>query len=235
MNTVAYIHSYPGAASTLAMLWPGFKLLGLPLIGVDCEDEPTVWPEPIPVIAVGINAYATEDPHNLPCRLVLTLKHFLSTEYEQCVVVEYDTLIVKPFPGYPPGFVAHRAGGKHPQSEASQFFHTPWIFDRAAAATCVLVGAEIIADGTLLRGGRGVHASPDMFLGLIVDRCGLPWTESGTFSRNTIDSPEHVDAAREAIARGTWMLHGIKNRAQLESVNPDLGVRSSGEQHWRAV
>ncbi len=219
MMTVCFIHSYPGAASTLALLWSGFKKLGLPLIGVDCVGDPCIWPEPIETIEAGINAYATQDAYNLPARLILTLKHFLTTDYERCLVVEYDSLILKPMPDYPPGFVAHRAGGKHPGSEATQFFHTPWIFDRPAAKACARVGMEILSDGTILRGGHGVHASPDMFLGLIMDRCGLPWTESGTFSRNTVDSPDQAAAAREAIAAGTWFVHGIKTREQLLSVS----------------
>lgn len=218
MNTVCYVHAYPGAASILAMLWGGFRQLGLPLIGVDCLGEPCVWPESIPTIEAGYNAYANVDHYNLPSRLVLTLRHFLTTDYERALVVEYDTLFNGHMSDYPKGFVSHRAGGRLGGSEASQFFHTPWIFDRPSAATVIDAGMALMLDGTVGRGPVGVHGSPDMFLGLIIDRTGMEWSESGTFSRNTIDSPDDLALAREAYQAGCWMFHGVKTRAQLESI-----------------
>jgi hypothetical protein len=218
MKTVAYIHAYPGATATLAMLWSGFKKLGADLIGVDCVGEPCVWPEPIPRIEAGINAYATEDAYNLPSRLVLTFRHFLTTDYERCAIFEYDTLITGAIPEYPPGFTAHRAGGRLTGSEASEFWHTPWICDRSTAIELCLHGMELMLDGTVGRGPRGVHGSPDMFLGLIADKTGMKFHESGTFSRNTINSPEDIAEARKAIAGGTWMLHGVKTREQLDAI-----------------
>lgn len=216
-SCIAYIHSYPGAAAALAMLWPGFKKLELSLIGVECDGEPTVWPEPIPTIDAGINAYATADPYNLPSRLVLTLKHFLTTEFERCIVMEYDTLILGPIPDYPSGFVAKHFLGVIPGSEATQFFHTPWLFDRESAETVIRVGMELMMDGTVGRGGW-IHGSPDMFLGLIVDRSGMKFTDSGTFTKNTIHSPEDITLARQAVADGVWFLHGVKSREVLDAI-----------------
>lgn len=218
MKTVVYIHSYPGGAATLALLWDGFKNLGLPLVGVNCVGEPTAWPEPIPTIEAGYNAYANVDNYNLPSRLVLTLKHFLTTDYERALVVEYDTLFTGPMPDYPSGFTAQFAGGRLPNSEASTFWHTPWISDRAAAETIVRVGTELMMDGTVGRGPLGLHGSPDVFLGLIKDRSGMEFNDSGTFSRNTIDNPADVAEARKAIAAGVWMLHGVKTQAQRDAM-----------------
>jgi hypothetical protein len=222
-KTVAYIHTYPGCAPILAMLWSGFKNLNLPIIGVDCVGEPTEYPEPVKTIEAGRNAYATDDPVNLPVRLILTLKHFLTTHYERCVIMEYDTLITGPLPDWPLHpyrMITKRAGGKHDSSEASQFFHTPWIFDRSSAGVVIGVGTQLVADPVMDRGGRGVHASPDMFLGLIMDRASFCWEDTGdtTFSRNTIDTPEQIAAARDAKARGCVFFHGVKTREQMEAI-----------------
>lgn len=214
MKSVAYIHSYPGAAPVIEMLWSGYKKLGIPLIGVDCEGEPTEWPEPIPTIEAGHNAYFNTDAYNLPSRLVLTLKHFLTTESDRALVMEYDTLISGTIPNYPAGFVGQMAGGILPGSKASCFWHTPWIFDREAAATAIRDGMEIMASGIV---GRYPHGSPDVFLGLITDR-GMKATDSGTFSRNTIDQPQDIALARKAYSDGCWFIHGVKTRVQLEAI-----------------
>ncbi len=219
MKTVCYIHSYPACAETLAMLWPGFKLLGIPLIGVDCVGDPTLWPEPIETIEAGINAYATEDRWNLPSRMMLTLRHFISTNYDRCLICEYDTLISGPMPEYPEGFVTHRAGGQLPGTKATQFFHSPWIFDRTSARLIMGIGMGLLRDGMEMASGPSyVHGSPDVFLGLIVDMTQMAWTESGTCSFNTIDSPDRISVARKAYQEGCWFIHGFKTRAQLEAV-----------------
>ncbi len=71
----------------------------------------------------------------------------------------------------------------------------------------------------MARGGW-IHGSPDMFLGLIVDRAQMRWEDigCGTFSRNTIHSPEDIALARKAIANGAWFIHGIKSREVLEAI-----------------
>jgi hypothetical protein len=177
----------------------------------------------VKTIEAGINAYATEDPLNLPSRLILTLKHFLTTDYERCVIMEYDTLITGPLPDWPLNprrMIAKRAGGKHDSSEASQFFHTPWIFDRSSTGVVTGVGTQLLSDPVMQRGGRGVHASPDMFLGLIMDRVPFQWEDTGdsTFSRNTIDSPDQIAEARDAKAKGCVFFHGVKTREQMEAI-----------------
>lgn len=219
-KTVAYIHSYPGAAQTLRMLWSGFKKLGLPIIGVDCDGEPTSWPEPVETIVAGRNAYFTEDYCNLPSRLVLTMKHFLTTDYQRAVVMEYDTLITAPLPDWPLHpyrMIATYAGGKLPNSDASCFFHTPWVCDRSTAGVIVGVGTQIMTEGLC---SQYPHGSPDVFLGLIMDRVNARWEDIGpvTFSRNTIHSPEDIAAARVAREKGATFFHGVKHREVMEAI-----------------
>lgn len=214
MKSVCYIHSYPKATDTLKLLWPGFKLLGLPLIGVETIDGEHFWPEPIPTITIGVNKHWLTDRRYLPTRLVNTLGHFLSTDYERCCIVEYDTLITGPLPEYPPGLVTHRAGGQLPNTRATQFFHTPWYCDRPAASKIIMHGSTLIAQGECDEGNNG---SPDVFLGLIVDDLKLPWRESGTFSANTIEGV-FIEAARKAYREGCTFFHGCKKQEHVDSI-----------------
>jgi hypothetical protein len=214
MNTVCIIHSYPGAGPTLDLLWPGFKKVGLPLVGVETIDGEHHWPESIPTVTIGINKHWMVDRRQLPSRLINTLGYFLSTEYDRCLVVEYDTLFTAPMPEYASGLVLNRAGGQLPNTRATQFFHSPWIFDRKNAAAIIPHGASLIANGECDTGPNG---SPDVFLGLIVDDLKLEWEPSNTFSANTIEGP-FIEPARKAYWDGCWMFHGIKKREQLESI-----------------
>jgi len=213
MKTVLYIHSYPGAGPTLDLLWPGFKQLGLPMIGVETIDGEHHWPEQIDTIVIGINKNWRLDRRSLPSRLINTLGHFLHTDYQRCVVVEYDTFFNGKMPDYEGGLVLHRAGGQLPDSRATQFFHSPWIFDRKNAAQVIIHGSKLIEEGQC---DTGSHGSPDVFLGLVVEDLGLQWEESNTFSANTIEGP-FVEPARKAYREGCWMFHGVKNQQQLDS------------------
>ena len=217
-RTVCYIHSYPGAADIIQLLWSGYQKLGMPLIGVDCEDKPTSWPGPIETIKAGVDIHWMENRKNLPTRLIKTLRHFLTTDYYRCVVIEYDTLILGPLPDWPIEpyrMIAKASGGPADGSQASQFFHTPWVFDRSSAGVVIGVGHKLIDEGIA---DRGVHGSPDVFLGLIVDAANMRWEDSGTFSVNSLDLPENVIAAQEAYRNGCVFFHGIKDDLQKRAV-----------------
>lgn len=214
MSTVAYIHSYPGATETLKLLWPGFKLLGWPLIGVETVDGEHEWPEPVKTITIGINKPWHMDKRSLPTRLINTLGHFLAGDHKRCCILEYDTLILGPLMFDGKGLVTHLAGGQLPEAECRQFFHTPWVFERPTAAKVIVKGTELIYNGTC---DRGPHGSPDVFMGLVIEQLGLPWEESGTFSANTIEGP-FVEPARAAYRAGCKLFHGVKTREQMESI-----------------
>lgn len=215
MKAACFIHSYPGATETLRLLWPGFRLLGLPLIGVETIDGNHEWPEPIQTVKIGRNVHWLSDRRNLPRRLIGTLKYFLSTDYERACIVEYDSLICGPMPEYPPGLTCHATGGRLPSAECPSFHHTPWIVDRATAEALWYEGMKLIVDGTC---DRGPHGSPDVFLGLLIDRLKLPWNASGTFSANTIEGT-FVEPAREAYRAGCWFFHGVKTQEHIDSIN----------------
>jgi hypothetical protein len=218
MNTVVYIHSYPGATDTLRMLWPGFKLLGWPLAGVETTDGVCKWPEPIRTIKAGRNAYFTQDRRNLPERLLATFDDFLASEYEYAVILEYDTLILGPMDPPQPGFTAHIGGYQAAGSDAPYFLYTPWIADRNTAQWMTFEGRRVIAEGVC---DRGCNGAPDQFIGIILDRLGIQFRESGTFSANTIDTTQIADAANKAYREGCNFFHGVKREEHRRAV---LGV-----------
>lgn len=217
MRTLLLIHSYPGATETLKLLWSGFKVLGWDIVGVETIDGEHEWPEPVNTIKIGLNKYWTQDRRNLARRFTGSLRYFLSTDYDRVCILEYDTLVLGPVNLPETGIVTHRAGGQLPDSQAPEFFHTPWMFDRESARTVELMGQQLIMDGTV---DYGCHGSPDILLGLIVNRLNLPWRESGTFSANTING-EYVEKARVARRSGCVLFHGVKTKEQMQSVLSD--------------
>lgn len=214
MKTLCLIHSFPGATNTLLLLWSGFKSLGWDLVGVETIDGDHFWPEPIPTIKIGRNVHWLKDRRSLPIRLVNSFRYFLSTDYDRCMVVEYDTFIRGPLPEWPAGLVCNHVGGKLPDSDAKHLLATPWYCDRETAAKIVEHGTALITEGAC---DRGPHGSPDVFLSLVVDRAGISFTHSKTFTANTIEGSPYVESAREAFRNGCLLFHGVKTRAQLES------------------
>lgn len=213
-HTVCLIHSYPGATNTLHLLWDGFRSLGWDLVGVETIDGDCCWPEKIRTVKIGRNVHWLKDRRSLPIRLVNSLAWFLTTDYDRCMVVEYDTHIIGPLPKWPAGLVCNHVGGQLPNSDAKHLLATPWYVDRETAAKIVETGTTLIRDGVC---EKGPHGSPDVFLSLIVERAGIPFTHSGTYSANTIEGEPYVSEARKAFARGCRLFHGVKTKAQLES------------------
>lgn len=214
MKTLCLIHSYPGATNTLLLLWPGFKSLGWDLVGVETIDGDHFWPEPIPTIKIGRNVHWQKDRRSLPIRMVNSFAYFLTTDYDRCMIVEYDTHIIGPLPEWPAGLVTNHIGGQMDGCDAKHLFHTPWYCDRETAAKIVEYGTALIREGAC---EKGHHGSPDVFLSLVVERGGIKFSHSDTFSANTISGSPYVENAREAFKNGCRLFHGVKTRAQLES------------------
>lgn len=214
MRVLCLIHSYPGATNALMLLWAGFKSLGWDLVGVETIDGDHFWPEPIQTIKIGRNVHWLNDRCSLPTRMVNSFRYFLTTDYDRCMVCEYDSYIIGPLPKWPAGLVCNHVGGQLPDSDAKALLASPWYADRETAAKIVEAGTSLIREGVC---ERGPHGSPDVFLALVCERAGIPWTHSDTYAANTIEGEPYVSQAREAFKRGCRFFHGVKDRAQLES------------------
>lgn len=215
MKTVCLIHGYPGATNTLLLLWSGFKSLGWDLVGVETIDGEHFWPESIPTVKIGRNVHWLQDRRSLPMRLVNSFAWFLTTDYERCMIAEYDTYIRGPLPEWPAGLVCNHVGGQMDGSDALYLLATPWCADRETAAKIVEHGTALINEGVC---EKSVHGSPDVFLSLVVQRAGIKFTHADwSYTANTIEGEPYVSNARNAYQRGALFFHGVKTRAQLES------------------
>lgn len=216
MKTLCLIHSYPGAAETLALLWPGFKRSGYDLVGVNTIDGLCLWPEPIPTITIGRNIHWLNDRRSLPTRMVNSFRYFLSTEYDQCFVCEYDSYFHGKPPEFPAGFVCNHVGGQLPDSDALYLLASPWIADREAARLIVEHGTDLILEGAC---EKGPHGSPDVFLSLVVQRAGMSFTHAEkAYTANTIEGEPYLSEARKALANGAVFFHGVKTQQQLDDL-----------------
>lgn len=133
------------------------------------------------------------------------------SRYGSILVVEYDSVFLKPAPAVPEGFFTHLAGGNIGGFKAERFYHCPWGASRQGAEAIVAEGRKLMADGDF-EGG-----SPDFFMGLIIqNRPEVLLHETGTFSVNGGNLPERKPEAIEALNKGTWFLHGLRTKDELE-------------------
>ena len=218
MKTLLLIQAHSSVADTLRMHWPWFKGSGLDICGVACDNRVDLWPEPVPMIDLGPDRGRGGD--HLCRNFVETWRKWLHDarfkEYEAACIVEYDCLFTKAFPEFAGGIAATFAGGPYPNLKANQFYHPPWIADRASAQKIVEHGTQMLKEGDIEQGYT------DFFLGRMKDRFGLEIASlPGVYSRNTMDQQSDQILARSLIKEGRlFMVHGVKTRAQLEAIMP---------------
>lgn len=221
MKTLLAIHSYFEAAQTVKDFWPWYKIPGWDIVGIDNEGPAHDWPENVPHVAMGVRGAWKKMPHssnNQNNRFLDTfdffLHHPLCQPYDNfCLVQEDGIFLRKPDP-YPGGFHTHRAGGWQPGAKAKQFFHSPWWIDRNICEIFIREGCK------LLRAGENELNSPDLLMGLIVDRTGLKWTEHGSVSINHDELQSRKQEVLPALKQRPcpWYFHGISTPAERDWV-----------------
>lgn len=203
------IQTYPGGNLVLARHWENFKKAGADhIVTITTTCGKCVVPEGI-AEPIGADLYITGK--HLCLRLLRTFQHLRDTKCDWFAVLEYDVLVLKPFPrDLPEGFTAHMAGGKPAGCHCNFFVHSPWICDRDTADLFVKTGYEILS--------RGVYdQSPDCFAGQIIESAKIPLhTEIlKSYSQNTI-GPDRYAEARAAVDAGAYCVHGVKSAECFE-------------------
>lgn len=132
--------------------------------------------------------------------------------YAHYLLTEADSIFLKPVPELPDGIVATLAGHKSEGFLAKDYFHAPWIFSTHAAED-FLRRARIMLDFNLSE-----HGFIDRFLGAYAELYGVPIQQMNTFSVNSVDTAEKLEAAKKAVAAGAWFVHGVKTPEQLAEV-----------------
>lgn len=228
-DTLLVIHSYRGAAPALQRHWPYWTALGLDMAIVDPVGDK---PYPLPVSNPGSIVGRWEFGQNWhPFKPVKKQRYYLKAslcekliqtfgvlrhlpQYRTICIIEYDCLILRPLPKHFGGLLSYKAVGPQPEHGLKAPFglHCPWWADRETADAIWRVGQSMIAEGDVENG------SPDIFLGLLVEKYGIPFSDMGSeycFSRNTIDVPADVIVAKQKIKDGITFLHGVKHEWQL--------------------
>lgn len=215
MSLLLAIHSYPGANDTVRRHWPYYEKAGADkIVGIDVEGGGCWFPDGIESVRIGDGKYLNGP--NLPTRLMETLRWLLTTDFDYYCIAEYDVLFFAPIPPFK-GIGGHIAGGKTWNGKASYFAHTPWFADRVSAANLVLEMRQILAEGHCTYGS--VESSPDCFFAYACERLGLPCQQLlSEFSRNAYDLPGDLELAREAYRSGVQVLHGVKEKHQLDFI-----------------
>lgn len=215
MNTLLVIQSWGGAYAQVLRQWSHYQLPGWDILGCCPTDSVHSWPPDIRYCEmIGKSAYLTPELVKTWVRTweVLLLRECYK-KYDTFCMIEYDSVFLQQPPPHPGGLFSHLAGGQMEGFKATRFYHTPWFSDRDTAAIIVEEGNRLIAEGEF------EHGSPDVFLGLICDRRPeIKITETGTWSCNGNDFMNRKDAAAEAIKAGSWFLHGIRTKEELDWV-----------------
>jgi len=214
MNRLGLIvQTFPGANEVLKRHWGQFLKAGADEIIVATTTDGQCWaPEGATVEMIGANIYIQS--YHLPLRLLRCLQRLRDTKCDWFCVAEYDVLFFKNIPrDLPEGVTAHYAGGKPAGCHCNSFWHGPWIMDRETADTVVQVGYELIAAKT-------VDASPDCFLGQIIDKTGIPVHSDilKSYSRNTIHGEKWTGEARAAVDNGSVCVHGCKTQECFDAL-----------------
>lgn len=212
-NALLAIMSYIGAQRQVFWSWPHYRKSGLDILGSCPANSTHPWPPDVDYV----RDFGTDSGYSTPDLIRRWVGMFdLFTKdpalagYKALVVVEYDSVFLKPAPEIPDGAFTHLAGGNIPGFKAERFYHCPWAASRRAAGIIAEEGARLIAEGEFERG------SPDFIMGLILDRRpDLGLFETGTFSVNGGNLTDRKAAAVEALAAGTWFLHGIRTQEEL--------------------
>lgn len=221
MKTLLAIHSYAAARDQVFWSFPYWKLAGWDIAGFAPADSKHDWPAGTAhVVEFGRQGYAGSE---LTERFIKTWEIFVGDSrfdtYDSFCLIEYDGIILRTPEPHPGGLLTNHAVGPMPHcglKSQTGGFHTPWWADRAAARIIAEEGRKMIGEGETEKG------SPDMMLGLMVDRRkDLKWSQSKTWSRNGncfVTTPHTMAEAIEAVRGGAWYVHGLRHKTELQQL-----------------
>ncbi len=210
MNLLLAVQTYPGANQAIERHFPYYEKSGADnIIGILTEDGKCTWPNTM-IAKIGRDSYI--DGPVLPRRLLDTMRLMLLLPYERFCIIEWDCLFFAPLPEFT-GMAAFLAGGKHGSMRAEHFYHCPWCFDFETGTAFVKKGDE------LLKEVNGLECSPDVFFGWVCEQAGITVTQPWDgFTKNSLENPIELEAARDHYRRGITCLHGCKTEAQLNHI-----------------
>lgn len=192
------------ATETAQRHWPTWRAHFENIVFVTTVDSNCWVPEGREEWRIGRDYYNDRDAptDNLPRRTVETLDRFLQTPHDRLVLIEYDVVMFRK-----PELKRQFSG-----TIFNLFIHSPWAFDRKCASEFARVG------GLLLDAGCITGGWPDQHLRLIYNIVRPSVDASPNYTKNTLDQPWMIAEAREAIQRGAFGVHGVKDSEQFEAL-----------------
>jgi hypothetical protein len=216
MKLLLCVQSWSGATELCARHWPYFQNAGASkIIGIGTDNGLTRFPDGVEVMKIGDDRYL--HGNNVCRRLLHTILYCLDQpDYDHFCIAEYDSIFFHAIPEFT-GIGAHYAGGKVWGSQANAFYHNPWMFDRESGMKLQREMAAILSEGHC---GYGTpESSPDVFFGWACERSGLTVNQVlQEYSRNSLDTQEYLDEARNSVQEGVHVVHGIKTEYQLNYI-----------------
>lgn len=146
-------------------------------------------------------------------RVIDTMKFCLTQDYQGFIFTQYDSICLGPLPLIAPLDSVHRlAGGAAPGFTSSFFLHPPWCFGIKRLEEFVKAASPYNITTT----EDGIM---DRWLSLIIERDCQPFTRcEWSWTANSIDTPDLVACARQAISNSCKFVHGVKNKQQLDAI-----------------
>lgn len=211
MSMLLCIHSYPGANHRIPVHFPYYEKSGADMIiGIGTNGGGCHWPDGVENVEIGDDHYISGT--HLPRRLMDTMRFMLCLNFDRFCIAEWDCLFFKPLPVIA-GMAAFHAGNRSAGMKTEKYFHCPWCFDFASGTDFLKKADELLPQV------EGHECSPDVFFGWVCQEAGMqvaqPWDG---FTRNTIESPEDAERARDAYRAGAMAIHGIKGRSTLDLI-----------------
>lgn len=226
MKTLLCVLTHSAANETFARNFPWYQRAGLPILGVGRVDKEMFWPNDIEHIDIGDEEYIKDDAQLWRFVTLLTLlRAGLGQQpdkppYDAYAITEYDCIWTRKMPEIPGwsfiSLATQIAGHKSGGFRGSRFFHCPWIVQRKDLAYFIDYGER------MLNAGLNEHGFIDRWLGLMADLYDIRVHEINGYTRNTLDQPEHIAQAIDAIKDGACVIHGVKTADQLAAVTKGL-------------
>lgn len=213
------IFAHSRARPALLRHWDHYQKPGDPFFIVQPTNVSDLSPVPIGhgkyhgLLKMGSEPF--RDGENQVIVFLSTLNYILENDdtWEQVCLTEYDGLFFGNVPAVKePGLMATLAGYRDGDFRGAAYFHAPWVMTRNTAEYMVETGER------MLRAGLTERGIVDRWLGLWMDLYDIKHIHSGCYSQNSLDRPQWMEEAREAVRVGAWHIHGVKTEEQFKEL-----------------
>lgn len=146
-------------------------------------------------------------------RILETMKTLSFMPYDGFILTQYDSICLGKLPDIGrDDCVCMIAGYNVAGFNASFFLHPPWCFGMNKLREFITAAEKYDIKTT-------EHGIMDRWMSLIIEKEGIQFSNcSWGITANSIDKPNLVSYANQAIKNGCLFVHGVKNESQLNQI-----------------